>query len=397
MPTQSSTPFDSAAWPELQQLADNWQTSLLDLFAANPDRAGQFSLKAGPLFLDYSKTHLDQKTLNLLAKFAQEAALPEAIKALLTGAEVNNTERRPALHSGLRSSQHTPADKRAEVDQTLADVEAFVGKLHSGNWHGHTGKAITDVVNVGIGGSDLGPRMVVTALKEYQVGKPKVHFVANIDGADLTDVIAELNPETTLFIIASKSFSTLETRENALAARRWMLAAGCPDTGLAQHFVAVSSNIAAAVEFGISEDNIFPMWDWVGGRYSLWSAIGLPIAVALGFANFGALLAGAEQMDSHFAQAPLTANMPVLLALLTYWYSAGWGYESQAILPYAQRLSRLPAYLQQLDMESLGKSVARNGEALSGHTGLVLWGTEGTNGQHSFHQRVAPHRQCPRC
>lgn len=377
--------FSYPSWPALLE-HDNHQPTLLELFAQDPNRVQHFSLSTGPIYLDYSKSHLDSTSIKLLCQLAEEAQLPKAIERLVTGESVNNTENRPALHTGLRSPGLTPADKTAVVAETQAKMATFVSALHNGSWLGYSGKEITDVVNIGIGGSDLGPRMVVTALSEFQVSQPKVHFVANIDGADLTDQLKGLSTETTLFIVASKSFSTLETRENALAARQWALDAGCPADQLAKHFVAVSSNVAAAVEFGIAPENIFPMWDWVGGRYSLWSAIGLPIAVALGMDNFKALLAGAEQMDQHFSQAPLAENMPVLLALMTFWYSAVRGYQSQAILPYAQRLSRLPAYLQQLDMESLGKSVDSDGKPLSCDTGLILWGTEGTNGQHSFHQ-----------
>ncbi len=374
------------SWPLLSQHAHDWQHSLNTLFEQDPHRAKTFSLTVGPLFLDFSKNHLDSQTLQLLAQFADQAGLKTAIQALFAGEHVNNTEDRPALHTALRTPSLSPTDKTSVIAETRAKMSQFVERLSTGQWRGFTDQIITDVVNIGIGGSDLGPRMVVSALTEYQQNRPRVHFVANIDGADFADQSKALDPETTLFIVASKSFSTLETRENAEAARRWMLDNDCPSELLARHFVAVSSNVAAAESFGIDRDNIFPMWDWVGGRYSLWSAIGLPIAIALGMDNFNKLLAGAETMDSHFHSAPIDQNMPALLALMTFWYSEFWGYESQAILPYAQRLSRLPAYLQQLDMESLGKWVDRNGQPLSGNSGLILWGTEGTNGQHSFHQ-----------
>lgn len=387
MATQSDgQEFPQPTWPELKQHSSQLSASLLELFAQDSNRVEHFSLSAGPLYLDYSKNHLDARAIDLLVQQAQHSGLNEAIQALVSGQHVNHTEDRPALHTALRCAAISPADKTELVAQAHAKIGSFVEQLNQGRWQGYSGRAITDVVNIGIGGSDLGPRMVVTALSQFQQKSVNVHFVANIDGADLSDVIANLDAETTLFIVASKSFSTLETRENALAARHWALSQGCPEDGLGKHFVAVSSNISAAVEFGIDPDNIFPMWDWVGGRYSLWSAIGLPIAIALGMDNFAALLAGASDMDQHFASAPLAENMPVMLALIAFWYSATRGYESQAVLPYAQRMSRLPAYLQQLDMESLGKSVNRAGQPLSYHSGLILWGTEGTNGQHSFHQ-----------
>ncbi|GLS24832.1 glucose-6-phosphate isomerase [Marinibactrum halimedae] len=374
------------SWSQLLSHKEQWQTTLAELFVSAPTRTQDFSLQAAGLYLDYSKNHLTAETLGLLTNIAKEAKLPEAVAGLLGGDIVNNTENRPALHTALRFQGAPSTPEQEVVAETLEKMSPFVRSLHDGEWLGQSGKPITDVVNIGIGGSDLGPRMVVTALADVKKASPQVHFVANIDGADLSDVVKTLNPETTLFIVASKSFSTLETRENALAAREWVMQGGCAEADLHKHFVAVSSNIKAAVEFGIAEQNIFPMWDWVGGRYSLWSAIGLPIAIAIGMDGFQSLLKGANAMDQHFAEAPIESNMPMLMALITFWYSACWGYNNQAILPYAQRMSRLPAYLQQLDMESLGKQVDRNGQPLKHHTGLVLWGTEGTNGQHSFHQ-----------
>ncbi len=378
-------------WPALMAARDHWDNlSLLDSFRRDPQRGQTYSLQAAGLFLDYSKNHLHPEALLQLFAAAREADLPRAISRLLGGEPVNNTEKRPALHTALRFQGEPDNEKEKVVGETLAKMTAFVNAVNGGSWKGFGGNAITDVVNIGIGGSDLGPRMVAEALSVSGHGHGQknvnVHFVANVDGADLSDTLVNLPPATTLFIVASKSFSTLETRENAYSARRWILAGGCPESELHKHFVATSSNVAAAQTFGIAADNIFPMWDWVGGRYSLWSAIGLPIALALGMDGFNALRAGANAMDRHFASAPLEANMPVILALITFWYSHFWGAQSQAVLPYAQRLGRLPAYLQQLDMESLGKCVTRAGEAVDYHTGLVLWGTEGTNGQHSFHQ-----------
>ncbi|TQV71347.1 glucose-6-phosphate isomerase [Exilibacterium tricleocarpae] len=375
------------SWSALQARKHFWdQTTLLDAFRQDPDRARHYSLTAAGLFLDYSKNHIDQETLAPLLALADEAGLGTAIGQLLQGEPVNNTEGRPALHTALRFQGQAADARQREVAATLEKMATFVTAVHSGNWRGHRDQPITDVVNIGIGGSDLGPRMVTRALGAYHTGKVTVHFTANIDGADLADTLADLHPATTLFIVASKSFSTLETRENAFSARQWTLDGGCAEGDLHKHYVAVSSNVAAAEAFGIAPDNIFPMWDWVGGRYSLWSAIGLPIALAVGMDHFNALRSGAHTMDHHFSTAPLAENMPVLLALITFWYSEFWQAQSQAVLPYAQRLGQLPAYLQQLDMESLGKSVTRDGVAVDYPTGLILWGTEGTNGQHSFHQ-----------
>jgi glucose-6-phosphate isomerase len=364
--------------------------TLLDLFQDNPQRIEALSLTVGQLFFDFSKNHITSHTLKSLCEFAQSKDMQAAINSLLGGDEVNNTEKRPALHSALREP---PADKghanqptSNQVQQALSKMDTFVEALHQQEWKGFSGKAIDTVVNIGIGGSDLGPRMVTQALADYHVPQISVHFVANIDGADLQDTLKKLNPESTLFIVASKSFTTLETLNNALSAREWVLESGCDQGSLHKHFVAISSNIQAASEFGIAEENIFPMWDWVGGRYSLWSAIGLPIALATGMNNFRSLLTGAHEMDQHFKQTPLEKNIPVIAALISHWYSHYWGTTSHAVLPYSQRLSRLPAYLQQLDMESLGKQVSKEGTPLNYPSGLVIWGTEGTNGQHSFHQ-----------
>lgn len=359
--------------------------SLRRLFEENRDRAKQFSLRTNSLYIDFSKNHFTAETLKLLCDFAEARKLPEAIETLLAGGIVNNTEGRPALHSTLRFQGEPTTDEEKMVAETRQKMSAFVDQIHSQQWLGYTGKPIDTIINIGIGGSDLGPRMVVQALSAYKKSL-NVQFVANVDGADLSDTVAEINPETTLFIVASKSFSTLETLENALSARQWILDKGCPQEELKNHFVAISTNIKAVIDFGIDENNIFPMWDWVGGRYSLWSAIGLPIALAIGMNNFNALLAGAHEIDQHFAEAPLAENLPAIAGLLTFWYSQYWGATSQAILPYAQRLNRLPAYLQQLDMESLGKSVTRDGDTINYTTGNIIWGTEGTNGQHSFHQ-----------
>ncbi len=369
---------------KLAQHASTLQAStLLDLFSQDSQRAQTHTVTAGELWLDYSKNHIDKTALDLLCQFAQSKQLPQAIADLLAGKPINNTENRAAWHTALRQS--ADPTENGDITAVLEKMGNFVGRVHDGSWRGFTGKAITTVVNIGIGGSDLGPRMAVEALAAFKQNVD-VLFVANVDGADLCDTLAAIDPETTLFIVASKTFTTLETLINALSAKQWINDAGCQQQDLARHFVAISSNIQAASDFGIAEDNIFPMWDWVGGRYSLWSAIGLPIVLAVGMKNFSAFLAGAETMDKHFSQAPLQQNMPVIAALISYWYRQFWGANTHAVLAYAQRMSRLPAYLQQLDMESLGKSVKRTGEAVDYPTGSVIWGTEGTNGQHSFHQ-----------
>ncbi|MGQ9426842.1 glucose-6-phosphate isomerase [Gilvimarinus sp. F26214L] len=373
-------------WSDLQgEQAILLAQTLNHLFAQDPDRAQNFTLSACGLTLDYSKNHLNTRTLDLLLRTAREAALPAAIEAMFSGERINTTEDRSALHVALRSPNAESEEERA-VHQTLTKVTRFVDKVHRGKWLGFTGHAITDVVNIGIGGSDLGPRMVTEALQPYHQPNIEVHFVSNVDGADLSGTLAQLKPETTLFIVASKSFSTLETLENARSARQWVLDGGCSDHEIRCHFVAITSKVDKAVAFGIDEENLFPMWDWVGGRYSLWSAIGLPIALAIGAERFKELLAGAHSMDEHFRSAELLRNMPVIQALTAFWYNQFWDAHSQVVLPYNALLRLFPGFLQQLDMESLGKGVDREGRPVGYPTGLVIWGSEGTNGQHSFHQ-----------
>lgn len=377
------------SWAPLQQHRDHWQQTLGELFQQDPQRAENFSLDVGPLFLDYSKAHINEETFHHFLKLANDCDMQSRIGALLTGAQVNNTEARPAWHSALRQQANSGIDStrvQPDIDAAKQKMASFVEKLHTKKWSGHSGKVITDVVNIGIGGSDLGPRMVAKALSDYHQPQISVHFVANIDGAEIHHLLKNLNPETTLFIIASKSFTTLETLENARTAREWIKNGGCEDQSLKQHFVAISTNIQKAAQFGIDEKNIFPLWDWVGGRYSLWSAIGLPIAIAIGWKGFEALLDGAAAMDEHFYSADLRHNMPVIMAFITFWYSQCWGAKSQAVLPYCHQLQRFPDFLQQLDMESLGKSVNRQGQAVDYATGIAIWGTEESNGQHSFHQ-----------
>jgi len=359
--------------------------SLRRLFEDDKKRAQKFSCEVGGLYLDYSKNHITTETINILCDYADSCGLSESIEALFTGKKVNNTENKAALHTALRFQGQPISIEEHEVDTARKRMATCVKKIHSGEWLGFTNKPITDVINIGIGGSDLGPRMVTDALKAFHKNI-KVSFVANVDGADLTDTLEDKKPETTLFIIASKTFTTLETLANAKSAKQWLINNGCPQDGLQQHFIAASTNSSAAQSFGVTEENIFPMWDWVGGRYSLWSAIGLPIAIAIGMDNFTSLLSGAHTMDEHYSQTPLKNNMPAIAALIAFWYSQFWGAKTQAVLPYSQRLQRLPAFLQQLDMESLGKSVDKEGRALSYSSGNIIWGTEGTNGQHSFHQ-----------
>ncbi|WKE64713.1 glucose-6-phosphate isomerase [Gallaecimonas kandeliae] len=371
---------------------------LKTLFAQDPKRGERFSLDAAGLTLDYSKNHLTEETLALLAKLAREAQLDEKVAAMFAGQPINHTEGRAVLHTALRGSVAESvsvdgAKVRDEVQATLARMEAFVASLFKGEWQGFGGEAITDVVSIGIGGSFLGPKIVTEALKPYWQHKVNVHFVANIDGAALGEKLAKLNPGTTLFITASKSFGTQETLTNSESARDWLKAAGASFADLAKHFVAVTANVAKAEAFGIHADNCFPMWDWVGGRYSLWSAIGLPIALAVGMDNFRALLAGAHEMDKHFQSAPFAANMPKLLALIGICYINYKGATSHALLPYDHGLRALPGYVQQLDMESNGKGCHQDGSAIDHLTGPVIWGAEGTNGQHAFHQLLHQGKQ----
>lgn len=374
-------------WDQLAEIATGWKSrTLAEAFNDDTNRAARFSATAAGLQLDYSKNHIDENTLSQLIAAAEQADLPGAIKRLMRGDHVNNTENRPALHTALRYLGEASSEEEKAVAATLTKMAGLIDSVHSGKWKGYTGETITDVVNIGIGGSDLGPRMVTKALTPFHTGHVKVHFVANVDGAEIYDLTQSLNPASTLFLVASKSFSTLETLENSLTARRWMLDSGCAETQLKHHFVAISSKVDKAVEFGIDAENVYPLWDWVGGRYSLWSAIGMPIAFAVGMDNFNKLRAGANAMDQHYASAPLDKNIPVLMGLLMFWYSNFLGTDTQAILPYAYHLQLLPAYLQQLEMESNGKSVTKDGIKVDYQTGSIVWGTEGTNGQHSFHQ-----------
>ncbi|MDR8014710.1 glucose-6-phosphate isomerase [Ectopseudomonas guguanensis] len=380
------------AWQALQQhRAEMAGFSMREAFAADARRFQRFSLDSCGLLLDYSKNLIDERGLELLIQLADQAGLHESIAALYSGEQVNASEGRAALHTALRS----PIGRRLlldghdiipEVHRVLNQVTELVSRIHSGLWRGYSEKPIKEVVNIGIGGSFLGPQLVSEALRPFTQRGVRCHYLANIDGSEFRELTARLNPETTLFIVSSKSFGTLETLKNTLAARDWYLAMGGPEEELHRHFIAVTSNRKAAIEFGIGEENIFPMWDWVGGRYSLWSAIGLPIALAIGVSNFKELLAGAYAMDQHFTQAPLAENMPVLMALLGIWYTNFWGAQSHAILPYDHYLRNFTKHLQQLDMESNGKSVRQDGTPLDIATGPVIWGGVGCNGQHAYHQ-----------
>jgi glucose-6-phosphate isomerase len=362
-----------------------------ELFAQNPLRFEQMSVAACGLFLDYSKNRVNDETLKLLFSLAKEAKLSDKISAMFNGDVINNTEQRSVLHTALRSKATQTimaegANIVPEVQQTLAKMAKFVGSVQSGDWQGYTGKAITDVVSIGIGGSFLGPKIVSQALRPYWQKGLNCHFVANVDASSICEKLKHLNAETTLFIMSSKSFNTQETLTNTLSAKNWFLAQGASQHDVAKHFVAVTSNVAKATEFGMDANNIFPMWDWVGGRYSLWSAIGLPIALLIGMDNFNALLDGAHEMDEHFAGTPIEQNMPVIMAMLSVLYGNFHGAQAHVILTYDHYLRGLPAYFQQLDMESNGKSVTLDGTDVDYSTGPVIWGGEGTNGQHAYHQ-----------
>lgn len=360
---------------------------LESLFSRDPDRAASLTFEAPHLIADFSKQRIDQAALKTLVQLAEQRQLTSAIQHLFAGQPVNNTEQRAALHMALRG--HVPSDTPAiaeEVKRTQKQMANFVNAVHSKTWRGKSDADITDIVNIGIGGSDLGPAMATASLQDYQHPDINCHFVSNVDPSQIDLMLARLNPERTLFVIVSKSFGTQETMQNAQRAIQWFKAHGGEDSQIARHFVAVTTNCAAALDFGIAEENIFTMWDWVGGRYSLWSAAGISIALATSWQVFSDLLAGAAEMDRHFLNTPLAQNVPVLAGLLSVWYRNYWKAESQVVLPYSQPLNLLPSHLQQLDMESLGKQVKRNGEPVSEDTGAIIWGCAGTNGQHSFHQ-----------
>ncbi|MFV0276235.1 MAG: glucose-6-phosphate isomerase [Parahaliea sp.] len=395
------TPFqtltDLPAFGKLRMLASALRSaSVPALFDAEPDRATTFCATAAGLQLDYSRHLLDNAARAQVLELGAEAGLEARARELLSGVELNHTERRPALHSLLRAgSAPGLEDKFAEVQATRKRMRHWAQRINRGEQTGFSGQAITDVVNIGIGGSDLGPRLVSEALRPF-AGAIACHYVANVDPADLQDTLLELEPASTLFIICSKSFRTEETLTNSLAARSWLLNAGASEADLNRHFLAVTTNLAAAAEFGISGDHCLPLWDWVGGRYSVWSAVGLSCAITLGWEQFAQFLEGAAAMDAHFVSAPLAGNLPMLMSLLEIWYCNGFGAANHVVLPYDQGLDRLPDFLQQLTMESNGKAVAGDGGGLDYDTAPVLWGSAGTLGQHSFHQLLHQGtRLCP--
>lgn len=367
-------------------------TPMRQLFAEDETRFKRFSASAGDIFLDYSKNRIDADAMEKLIELAREAGVEERRKAMWAGEHINSTEDRAVMHMALRYMGDKPVkidgkDVRGQVAEVLAAMEAFSNAVRSGEIRGATGEQFTDVVNIGIGGSDLGPVMVTAALAPYTRPDLRLHYVSNVDGAHIHDTLAGLDPKKTLFIVASKTFTTDETMTNAATARHW-IAEALGDAAVPDHFAALSTNLSACAEFGIKSDRIFGFWDWVGGRYSVWSAIGLPVAIAIGFDNFKAFLKGAYAMDQHFLKTKLDKNLPVILGVLGVWYRNAWGFATHAVLPYDQRLSRFPAYLQQQDMESNGKSVTLEGKAVDYATGPIIWGEPGTNGQHAFYQLI---------
>jgi glucose-6-phosphate isomerase len=366
---------------------------MIDLFTGDPDRFSRFSLSFKDVLLDFSKNIITEETLKLLIDLADEAKLKDAIDAMFSGKRINETEGRAVLHTALRNRTNTPVlvngqDIMPAINAELDHMKRFADNLASGTWKGYSGNRISDIVNIGIGGSDLGPVMVTEALKPYAHPDLKVHFVSNIDGSHISETLRNLSPESTLFMIASKTFTTQETMTNAHSARTWFLASAHKDSFIRKHFVALSTNKEAVTEFGIDPDNMFVFWDWVGGRYSLWSAIGLSIACYIGFDNFIGLLEGAHAMDRHFCEAPPEKNIPMILALLSIWYGNFFNAQTEAILPYDQYLHRFPAYFQQAYMESNGKCVDRTGKRVAYETAQIIWGEPGTNGQHSFYQLI---------
>jgi glucose-6-phosphate isomerase len=384
------TPAWKALIEHQREIAD---VQMRDLFASNPNRFDQYSLRLGEILFDFSKNRITHATLPLLFDLARQARLSSWIEAMFSGEKINLTEERAVLHVALRNRSNQPIyvdgqDVMPEVNRVLAKMRRFSEVVRSGAWKGYTGKNITDIVNIGIGGSDLGPKMVCEALKPYAQAGLRVHFVSNVDSTDLVETLKQLNPETALFLVASKTFTTQETMTNAHSARQWFLASSKDEAVIAKHFAAMSTNAAEVSKFGIDTANMFEFWDWVGGRYSLWSAIGLSIAITLGMDQFEALLSGAHLADQHFRTAPFERNIPVMMALLGIWYNNFFGAKSHAILPYDQYLVHFPAYFQQGDMESNGKSVSRQGERVNYATGPVIWGQPGTNGQHAFYQLI---------
>ncbi|GFN46642.1 glucose-6-phosphate isomerase [Candidatus Regiella insecticola] len=387
-------PSETNAWKALQQhFAEMKKIHIRDLFKENPERFTQFSITIDDnMLVDYSKNRINAETMEKLQALATETHLKDAIDSMFSGEKINRTEDRAVLHIALRNRDNHPVlldgkNVMPEVNNVLAKMEEFCQRVIKGDWKGYSGKAITDVVNIGIGGSDLGPYMVTQALA-HNKNHLHMHFVSNIDGTHITETLKKLNPESTLFLIASKTFTTQETMTNAHSAREWLLKTAKEESHIAKHFVALSTNSKAVSKFGIDTKNMFEFWDWVGGRYSLWSAVGLSIALSIGFENFKNLLEGAHAMDKHFKEAPAEKNAPVLLALIGIWYNNFFGAETEAILPYDQYMHRFPAYCQQGNMESNGKCVDRDGKTVTYQTGPIIWGEPGTNGQHAFYQLI---------
>lgn len=387
----SINPSEKQSWQDLRDhFFDIRMTTMKELFEENPQRTNQFHIEWEDFLLDYSKNKINTKTLDLLLQLAKETKINQAIDSYFKGEKINQTEGRAVLHTALRSNQKTilvdGINIIPEIENVKTQMAVFCNNIISGEHKGYSGKPITDVVNIGIGGSDLGPDMVLEALQFYK-NHLHVHFVSNVDGDHVQEIIKKLNPETTLFVIVSKTFTTQETIYNASTIRNWFLQ-HTTEASISKHFVAVSTNIEKVTEFGIAKENIFPMWDWVGGRFSLWSAVGLTIALAIGYPNFEKLLLGAQKMDTHFRETPLENNMPVVLALLSIWYNNFHEAQSEAVIPYTQYLNKFATYLQQSVMESNGKSIGRNGYPVNYQTGNIVWGEPGTNAQHAFFQLI---------
>ncbi|MEW6571819.1 MAG: glucose-6-phosphate isomerase [Nitrospirota bacterium] len=387
-------PVKTTAWKRLQDHYEVMRNKhMREMFSTDPGRFKKFSIRFEDILIDYSKNVISEETLRLLLELAEETKIKDSIEQMFSGRKINETENRAVLHVALRNTSNEPMfvdgkDIMPEVRRVLSQMKDFSHRVISGQWKGYTGKTITDIVNIGIGGSDLGPVMVTEALKRYCKPHMRVHFVSNIDGTHIVESLKKVSPETTLFMIASKTFTTQETMTNAQTARKWFLDSAKDEALVQKHFIAISTNEFEVKKFGIAPENMFVFWDWVGGRYSLWSAIGLSIACFIGFENFMELLEGAHAMDRHFRETSFEANIPVILALISIWYNNFFGAQTEAIFPYDQYMHRFPAYLQQAYMESNGKHVDRSGKEVDYQTGQIIWGETGTNGQHSFYQLI---------
>lgn len=387
-------PTQTESWKKLEKHFEKIrEENMVDLFKNDENRSNKFSIQFEDMLLDYSKNRIREETMELLIELAEELDLKEAIESMFTGEKINLTERRAVLHVALRNHNSNPIfvegkDVMPEIKKVLDKMKIFSGKVINGSWKGYNNKRITDIINIGIGGSALGPLMVTEALKPYQIPHLNVHFVSNVDGSQITETLSKINPETSLFLISSKTFTTQETMTNAHTARDWFLKAAKENSHIRKHFVAISTNKEAVEAFGIDPENMFEFWNWVGGRYSLWSAIGLSISLAVGFEKFLELHEGANEMDQHFRYTDFSKNVPVILALLGIWYNNFFNAETHAILPYNEHLKFLPAYLQQGDMESNGKSIDRAGNMINYQTGPIIWGEPGTDGQHAFYQLI---------